>query len=37
MPKGRPLSSEWLKGDEAQTILRKYNYDPPGDASALHA
>ena len=35
--KGAAAFIEWLKGDEAQTILRKYNYDPPGDASALHA
>jgi molybdate/tungstate transport system substrate-binding protein len=35
--KGAGAFTEWLKGDEAQTILRKYNYDPPGDASALHA
>jgi hypothetical protein len=28
---------EWLKGNEAQAIFRKYNYDPPGDASPLHA
>jgi molybdate/tungstate transport system substrate-binding protein len=35
--KGAVAFTEWLKGDEAQTILRKYNYDPPGDASALHA
>jgi molybdate/tungstate transport system substrate-binding protein len=35
--KGAGAFTEWLKGDEAHTILRKYNYDPPGDASALHA
>lgn len=35
--KGAAAFIEWVKGDEAQTILRKYNYDPPGDASALHA
>jgi hypothetical protein len=28
---------EWLKGDEAQGIFGKFNYDGPGDASALHA
>jgi molybdate/tungstate transport system substrate-binding protein len=28
---------EWLKRDEAQAIFRKYSYDPPGDASPLHA
>jgi molybdate/tungstate transport system substrate-binding protein len=36
-PKGATSFIEWLKGDEAQPIFRKYNYDPPGDASALHA
>ncbi len=36
-PKGAAAFTEWLKGDEAQAIFRKYNYDPPGDASALHA
>jgi molybdate/tungstate transport system substrate-binding protein len=35
--KGAASFAEWLKGDEAQAIFRKYNYDPPGDASALHA
>jgi molybdate/tungstate transport system substrate-binding protein len=35
--KGAVAFTEWLKGDEAQAIFRKYNYDPPGDASALHA
>jgi molybdate/tungstate transport system substrate-binding protein len=34
--KGAAAFKEWLKGDEAQAIFRKYNYDPPGDASALH-
>jgi molybdate/tungstate transport system substrate-binding protein len=34
--KGAAAFTEWLKGDEAQAIFRKYNYDPPGDASALH-
>jgi molybdate/tungstate transport system substrate-binding protein len=28
---------EWLTGDEAQAIFRRYNYDPPGSASGLHA
>jgi molybdate/tungstate transport system substrate-binding protein len=36
-PKGAASFTEWLKGDDAQAIFRKYNYDPPGDASALHA
>ena len=35
--KGAVAFTEWLKGDEAQAIFRKYNYDPPGDASVLHA
>ena len=28
---------EWLKGEESQAIFRKFNYDPPGEASPLHA
>jgi molybdate/tungstate transport system substrate-binding protein len=36
-PKGAASFTEWLKGDEAQAIFRKYDYDPPGGASALHA
>ena len=28
---------EWLCGAEAQAIFRRYNYDPPGDASPLRA
>jgi molybdate/tungstate transport system substrate-binding protein len=28
---------EWLNGGEAQTIFRRYNYDPPGEASPLRA
>lgn len=35
--KGAAAFKEWLRGDEAQAIFRKYNYDPPGDASTLHA
>jgi molybdate/tungstate transport system substrate-binding protein len=35
--KGAAAFTEWLKGDEAQAIFRKYDYDPPGAASALHA
>ena len=34
--KGAAAFMQWLKGDEGQAIFRKYNYDPPGDASALH-
>ncbi|HKW75720.1 MAG TPA: extracellular solute-binding protein [Terriglobales bacterium] len=29
--------ADWLESTEAQQILRKYFYDPPGGASALHA
>ncbi|HEY2169690.1 MAG TPA: extracellular solute-binding protein [Candidatus Angelobacter sp.] len=35
--KGAAAFMEWLKGNEAQAIFRKYSYDPPGDASSLHA
>jgi molybdate/tungstate transport system substrate-binding protein len=35
--KGATAFMEWLKGDEGQAIFRKYNYDPTGGASALHA
>lgn len=33
---GATRFAEWIRGDEAQAIFRRYNYDPPGDASALH-
>jgi molybdate/tungstate transport system substrate-binding protein len=36
-PKGAVAFVEWLKGAEAQAIFSRYNYDPPGDASPLHA
>lgn len=36
-PKGAAGFVEWLKGGEAQAIFRRYQYDPPGDASALSA
>ncbi|MBZ5521910.1 MAG: extracellular solute-binding protein [Acidobacteriia bacterium] len=36
-PKGASAFAEWLKGNDGQAIFRRYNYDPPGDASALHA
>jgi molybdate/tungstate transport system substrate-binding protein len=36
-PKGATAFTEWLKGDEAQAIFRKYSYDPRGDASVLHS
>lgn len=35
--KGAAAFVEWLKGEEGQAIFRKYNYDPPGEASPLHA
>jgi molybdate/tungstate transport system substrate-binding protein len=35
--KGAAAFVEWLKGEEGQAIFRRYNYDPPGDASVLHA
>jgi molybdate/tungstate transport system substrate-binding protein len=33
---GAAAFAAWLEGDEAQGILRHFDYDPPGDASALH-
>jgi molybdate/tungstate transport system substrate-binding protein len=36
-PKGAAAFAAWLKGDEAQAIFRRFYYDPPGEASALHA
>ena len=36
-PKGAAAFAEWLKGNEAQAIFKRFNYDPPGDASALYA
>jgi molybdate/tungstate transport system substrate-binding protein len=35
--KGAAAFMDWLKGNEAQAIFRKYYYDPPGDASPLRA
>ena len=35
--KGAAAFVEWLNGAEAQTIFRRYNYDPPGEASPLRA
>jgi molybdate/tungstate transport system substrate-binding protein len=35
--KGAAAFVEWLKGDEAQAIFRRFYYDPPGEASVLHA
>lgn len=36
-PKGAAAFLEWIRGSEAQPIFRQYQYDPAGDASALHA
>lgn len=35
--RGAAAFAEWLRGDEAQAIFRRFYYDPPGEASALHA
>jgi len=35
--KGAADFFEWLRRAEAQAILSRYNYDPPGDASFLRA
>ncbi|HEY6972559.1 MAG TPA: extracellular solute-binding protein, partial [Candidatus Angelobacter sp.] len=29
--------ADWLKGDQAQAIFRRFYYDPAGEATALHA
>lgn len=36
-PKGAAAFAEWLQGEEAQSILRSYQYDPANDATALRA
>jgi molybdate/tungstate transport system substrate-binding protein len=36
-PKGAAAFVEWLKGREAQSIFKRYQYDPPDGASELHA
>ena len=36
-PNGAAAFLEWLKGDEAQGLFRRYQFDPPGDASTLYA
>jgi molybdate/tungstate transport system substrate-binding protein len=36
-PKGAAAFAQWLHGEEAQAILHRYYYDPPGDASTLRA
>lgn len=35
--KGAAAFVEWLTSAEAQGIFSRFNYDPPGDASPLHA
>jgi molybdate/tungstate transport system substrate-binding protein len=35
--RGAAAFLEWLKGEEAQAIFRRFSYDPPGQASTLHA
>ena len=35
--KGAAAFVEWLKGEEGQAIFRRFYYDPPGEAAALHA
>jgi molybdate/tungstate transport system substrate-binding protein len=34
-PKGASAFIQWLTGEEAQAIFRRFSYDPPGEASAL--
>jgi molybdate/tungstate transport system substrate-binding protein len=36
-PQGAAAFVRWLKGDEGQTIFRRYLYDPPENAAELHA
>lgn len=35
--KGAAAFMEWLQGEEAQAIFRRYQYDSPGDAPVLRA
>jgi ABC-type molybdate transport system substrate-binding protein len=35
-PTGAAAFAAWLRGEEGQAIFRRYNYDAPGGASALH-
>ena len=35
--RGAAAFAEWLKSGEAQAIFKRFYYDPPGEASALHA
>lgn len=34
--KGAAAFMQWLKGSDAQATFSRYDYDPPGEASALH-
>ena len=36
-PKGAAAFADWLKGDQAQSIFRRFYYEPQGEATALHA
>jgi len=36
-PTGAAAFAEWLEGREGQAIFHQFGYDPPGDASPLHA
>ncbi|HEY1938742.1 MAG TPA: extracellular solute-binding protein [Candidatus Angelobacter sp.] len=36
-PNGASAFAKWLRGEQAQAIFRRFNYDPPGGASALRA
>ena len=36
-PRGAASFVDWLRGDDAQALLRKYQYEWPGEAPALHA
>jgi molybdate/tungstate transport system substrate-binding protein len=35
-PKGAASFVDWLRGDDAQALLRKYQYERPGEAPVLH-
>lgn len=35
--KGAAAFAEWLQGEEARSIFRDYQYDPPGNAAVLRA
>jgi molybdate/tungstate transport system substrate-binding protein len=35
-PTGASAFTSWLKGSEAQELFHQYQFDPPGDAAALH-